>query len=218
MLLQHKSILVRFMPNKICVFDFDGVIGNSRDIIYAIHNDIHKKYGLPKITNRDEFLSVIDNGHLKEQLEEETIRKYHTECNEGYSNRLSNITLFPAIKTLLQRTTQDIIIISSNPDSFIKAILQKEGIEEAIVYGKEVAKTKRERLEMLLKDKGLSKDKIIYIGDTIDDYNFCAREGISMIGSNYGYSNLDDIKDNLISLVESENELVELIKPYMLVR
>lgn len=206
------------MQNKICVFDFDGVLGNSRDVGYAMHNNINEKYSLPKITNREEYLNVIDNGHLKEKIDSDSITNYYLECNDYYSKRLKNITLFPAIKELLKSSPKDIIIISSSPDSFIKEILKQEGIEDVTIYGKETAKSKKERFEMLLKDRDINKEDIIYIGDTIDDYKFCNQVGISMIGSNYGYSNLEEIKDYLLLLVHSSEELVEVVKQYMLVR
>lgn len=122
------------------------------------------------------------------------------------------------MKKLLQETPKDIIIISSSPDSFIREILESNEIKKSSIYGKELAKTKKERFEMLLSERKISKDDIIYIGDTVDDYLFCKQVGVSMIGLNYGYSNLTKIKDSLLDLKEHPVELVESIRQYMLFR
>ena len=151
-----------------------------------------------------------DNHHLKNYVEEDKIRDYYLECNSYYEERINEIEIFPELIDYLKNNK--VIIISSSPDRFIKDILKRSGIEDAIVYGKEVARTKQDRFEMAINDYHLDKDNIIYIGDTQDDYLFCRKVGIPMIGCNYGYSNLEEIKDNLHLLVTTREELLEVLK------
>lgn len=209
---------MKSIKDKKFVFDFDGVIGNSMNVGYAMHNFVREKYGLPIIEGPQDYLMVIDNNHLSNFMDFDRIRNYYLECNAYYEAHLSKIKLFPAMKELLKDSSYDIIIISSCPDSFIREILKSNGIDKITVYGKEVAKSKKERFAMLLEDKNISKEDIIYIGDTIDDFHFCEQVGIPMIGSNYGYSDLSGLKDLLLELMEQPEELVEYIKPKMLVR
>ena len=204
--------------NKIYVFDFDGVIANSIEVGYQVHNSISEKYDLPKIETQKDYLRIIDNGHLKDFLNYDIITEYYLESNLRYKSNLSKIKLFPAMKKILQDLDENIIIISSNPDSFIGNILENNEIDKVIIYGKEKAKSKKERFELLLKEQNIQKCDIIYIGDTIDDYHFCREVNIPMVGSNYGYSDLSEISDSLLDIKESPEELVELIKPYILVR
>lgn len=209
---------MKFIKNKICVFDFDGVIVNSRKVGYAIHNSIREKYGLPPIESQNDYLRIIDNGCIKKFLDPDRIKNYYLECNVCYKSYLNEIEMFYALKNLFQNTTEEIIIISSSPDCIIRKVLKNNEIERVSIYGKEKAKTKIERFALLLRDKNIKNDDIIYIGDTIDDYNFCKQVGVPMVGSNYGYSNLSKIKDLLSKLVEQPEELVESIKQYMLIR
>lgn len=209
---------MKYTKNKIYVFDFDGVIANSRELVYTIHNFIREKYGLPPIKSQTDYLRIIDNEHLKQFLDFNEIKNYYLECNKYYKSHLNKIEIFPAMKNLLQQTQKEIIVISSSPDCIVREVLKNNGIKKIIIYGKEKARTKKERFSMLLVDKNISKNDIIYIGDTIDDYHFCEQVGVPMIGSNYGYSDLSGIKKSLFELKEQPEELVELIKPYMLVR
>ena len=43
------------------IFDFDGVIGNSRKLTFHIHNKISDKYGLDKVYSSDDYLNIVDN-------------------------------------------------------------------------------------------------------------------------------------------------------------
>ena len=205
------------MTKKTCIFDFDGVLCNSREVGYEMHNRIAKKYGLPLINKQSDFLQVIDNGHLKDTLDADTISQYYIECNKYYESKLKDIHLFPFMEQLLKE--EDVIILSACPDFMIKTVLKQHGITTGVdIYGKEKARTKRDRFELVLKERSLKKDDIIYIGDTIDDYHFCQSVGIPMIGSNYGYSNLDEIRDSLQGIMTSDEELYQKIKTYRLVR
>ncbi len=198
------------MINKTYIFDFDGVLSNSIKVGYEMHNNISDKYNVPVIDNKNDYLKIVDNHHLKSYVEEDKIKEYYLECNSYYEERINEIEVFPELTDYLKKNR--VIIISSIPDRFIKEILKRSGIEEVIVYGKEVARTKQERLEMAMNDYNLDKDNINYIGDTQNDYLFCTKVGIPMIGCNYGYSNLEEIKDNLHLLVTTREELLEVLK------
>ena len=203
--------------NKICVFDFDGVIANSIEVGYAMHNNIKDKYNLPLVSSKNDYLEVIDNSHINNRLNDK-VSDYYKECNDYYRKRIKDIRLYPRIKELLLEKKKPLYIISSSPEEFLKEILEREDIKDAIIYGKGKIKTKRDRFEILLKEHKLSKEDILYVGDTIDDYNFCTSVGIPMLGSNYGYSNLESIKDKLYGLKSSEEKLIETIKPFMLIK
>ena len=70
----------------------------------------------------------------------------------------------------------------------------------------------------MLEKKELKREDLFYIGDTIDDYNFCQQVGLPMLGSNYGFSDLTEIEESLIGLASTPEELVEKVKEYSLVR
>ena len=43
------------------------------------------------------------------------------------------------------------------------------------------------------------------------DYIFCKKSGIRMIGSNYGYSNLKKIENELVMLFETDKDLYDYL-------
>ena len=52
------------------IFDFDGVIGNSRDLTFDIHNSIASKYGLDKVHSQDDYLNIVDNFNWKKIMKD----------------------------------------------------------------------------------------------------------------------------------------------------
>lgn len=197
------------------IFDFDGVICNSTNISYEIHNKLAKDYGLKSINNKKEYLKIIDNHNIERKIEGK-VKDYYSQCNEYYNNNLDNINLYPYIKKTINESKDEIVIITSTYEEFVHKILKQCGIEKKLyVIGKSTKGSKPERLELYLENNKVKKEDIIYIGDTINDYLFCEKCGIRMIGVNYGYSNLTGIKDRLLYLFNTDKELYEYIKRRM---
>ena len=199
------------MNKKIYIFDFDGVIADSSDLAYSIHNDIASKYGLKFIKNQNEYLDIIDNSNLKKVLSDEFINKYYDESNNYYKKRISSIKLYPHMHKLFENSMR-IVIITSTYEEFVYSILKNNGItSDVVVLGKSLESSKVKRFEIFMNENKCDKDNIIYIGDTISDYLFCEKCNIKMIGSNYGYSNLEKIKTKLLRLCNSDKELYDYI-------
>lgn len=194
------------------IFDFDGVIGNSRDLTFDIHNSIASKYGLDKVHSQDDYLNIVDNFNWKKIMKDEDIVKYYSECNKYYEKNLSKVKLYPYIKKLLQNSSKEIVIITSTFEKFVYDILKYNGIDKKInVIGKKTKPSKIERFELFLDNNKIKRENIIYIGDTMYDYIFCKKSGIRMIGSNYGYSNLKKIENELVMLFETDKDLYDYL-------
>ena len=94
------------------IFDFDGVIGNSRDLTFEIHNKISKKYGFDKVYSSNDYFNIIDNFNWKKIMNDEGIVKYYLECNKYYEKNLSRVKIYPYMKKLLQNSSKEIWISS----------------------------------------------------------------------------------------------------------
>lgn len=198
---------------KSFVFDFDGVICNSKKIAFDIHNQLSLKYHIPLIKNSNDYLNIIDDGVINQYLTLENKSNYYEDNNKLIYDISNKLKIYPYMKLLLKKNFENIFIVSSNTEEIINLILSNNDIKNNIVViGKESEKTKALRIELLLRQKKLQKDDIIYIGDTVDDLKFCQKTGIKMIGSNYGYSNLKSYKEELLELFYSDKELFEYIE------
>ena len=198
------------------IFDFDGVICDSKKVIYEIHNKLAKKYGLRNINNSYEYLKYIDNNNIERVIEEKEIKDYYIECNKYYNSKLDELKLFPYIKKIINESKDRIVIITSTYEDFVYKVLKNCGIKKDVyVLGKSVKPNKTDRLEIYLEKNNVKKDDIIYIGDTMNDYLFCEQCGIKMIGTNYGYSDLTQIEDKLLYLFNTDKDLYEYIKRRM---
>ena len=196
---------------KFFIFDFDGVMCDSTGCAYQAHNLIAKKYGLNMIFSSDDFLNIIDNHNLSKNILDEDIMNYYDEFNAIYEKKLSKIKIFKNAKKFLL-SKKNIVIITSNYEKIVRQILIDNEIDnDVIVIGKETGTNKSNRLNLYIKKNNLKRDEIVYIGDTYDDYLFCTKEKIKMIGVNFGYSNLEKIKNKLMKLFFTDESLYEYI-------
>ena len=195
------------------IFDFDGVIADSRDLAYDIHNRIADKYGLSKINSPDDYLNVIDDYNWNKLVDQATIENYYNICNKEYAKRMDSISLYPFMEKLLKDHDINVAIITSTYSDFVRKILHNNGIDKDIeILGKETRPSKKERFELYIKNNQINKNNVVYIGDTIHDYLFCESVGIRMIGCNYGYSNLKSIESKLMKLVNSDQDLYDYLR------
>ena len=163
-------------------------------------------------SNNDSIKSfIIDNHNLSKNIINVDVNSYYDDFNIIYKKYLNKIKLFKYMKELLL-TNKKIVIITSNYEKFVRQILINNEINNSIVViGKEMNITKSNRLNLYIKINNINRDDIIYIGDTYDDYLFCKKEKIKMIGVNYGYSNLEKVKNELINLFYNDYDLCKYI-------
>ena len=67
---------------KYLIWDFDGVICNSKKIAFENHNKICHKYNLPSIKKDSDYLKVISDEKLKKYISSDEISLYYRDHRE----------------------------------------------------------------------------------------------------------------------------------------
>ena len=68
-------------------------------------------------------------------------------------------------------------------------------------------------MQNICKNLNISNNEIIYIGDTINDIEFCEKLKIPIIAVGYGYCHPSVLnKRNVLKVCKSEDELINYIK------
>ena len=198
--------------NKYIIFDFDGVLCDSTSLAYELHNLISDKYNLPKIYSGVDYLNIIDNSAIDKHLSLDDKKKYYKEHRDLIYKNKSKLELFKQIIKLFSLNNDNFIIVSSTYEKTINEILIKNNIKLLYVYGRETEGRKIDKVNKVLDILNINKDDIIYIGDTLDDLKFCEKAEIDMFGSNYGYSNFDNVKSKCLKKVfKSPDEMVDYV-------
>jgi len=175
------------------IFDFDGVIIESFDIKTQAFRELFKTYrqvneiveyhkqngGVSRYKKFRHIYSEI----LKQPLEEKTLK----ELGEKFSNlvveEVKKCPYVPGALEFIQEKSKKLklFIASGTPEDELRAIVNARDISEYFegIYGSPA--TKSEIMLGILGRENINKKEVIFIGDTITDYNEALKTEVPFI-------------------------------------
>lgn len=206
---------------KYLVWDFDGVICDSREEAFKCHNIIAKKYNnLPKIYTPDDYVSVFSEEFdvsLEKYLKKEKISKYFYLHRTLLSRYKKQFKLFSDVLYFINEFNCKSIILTSTSERLVKEILSRNNVDYKSLFnfilGRETPGKKHEKLCNLYIKFSLSPKEIIYIGDTLNDVYCCNIANVPIICVGYGYSPASAFYEKkILYFAETSRQLVDFLK------
>jgi HAD superfamily hydrolase (TIGR01549 family) len=206
------------MKLKLIVFDLDGVLINSLPNMIYSWNKVRRKF---KIDNQFtefykfiglEFYEILENLKIKKKDFLKIKKAYSKFSNEG-SNR---IKLYKNVKKTLLKLNKitPLAILTSKDKARTKKILKK--LLSEINFQSVQSPTKKFRskpssdlLLKLIAENNVNLDQVLFIGDSVYDYQMAKRSHVKFIYAKYGYSNLNNNKMNTINSI---NQIFKFVK------
>ena len=206
------------MKLKLIVFDLDGVLINSLPNMIYSWNKVRRKF---KIDNQFtefykfiglEFYEILENLKIKKKDFLKIKKAYSKFSNEG-SNR---IQLYKNVKKTLLKLNKitPLAILTSKDKARTKKILKK--LLSEINFQSVQSPTKKFRskpssdlLLKLIAENNVNLDQVLFIGDSVYDYQMAKRSHVKFIYAKYGYSNLNNNKMNTINSI---NQIFKFVK------
>jgi len=200
------------------VFDFDGTIVDSMQMVFSALNDALKKRNLPTIEiellGRMAGLPVIDiissKAHITEaaakEVEKDVFKTYTSFCR-------TSCQLLPHVESTLKTLKSKKIklgLFTTTPTKPLMAVEKKFSLKDYfdIMIAKEDAENKPspEGLNKIVKEFGIRKDECLYVGDSPIDILTGKAAGIKAIAVTTGIATLQQLKetnpDGIISDLE----------------
>lgn len=112
---------------KLLVFDYDGVIADSLDILWEFFNKVNKKYELFDFKNKNELTKLWDQNMFEAVtnlgVSKEDFIEFYNEWIDLIMTNNERIKPFNGLKPVLEKLSKNnyLIIISSNNDKIINA-------------------------------------------------------------------------------------------------
>lgn len=180
---------------KTIIFDFDGVIADSNHIKtdafvklfedYPQHiRELIRKFHLQNggMSRFDKFRYIYAN-FLKEELSEEKFNKLCDDFNKLVINGVINTPLLDGVEDFLKRNKviYDMYIVSGTPHDEIKEIVKKRKLDKYFLKVLGSPRAKKELIEEVLRSKNYQREEVIFIGDSINDYEGAMAAGVEFV-------------------------------------
>ncbi len=207
---------------KIVIFDFDGTLADTFDLIFSITNRLSVEFGY-KQTKKEEIpeieklsaLELINQSGISLFKVPFLLRKIRTE----FQKEINNVRLFGGIKeALLELKYQGykIGIITSNTQENVEFVLQKYDlfIFDFIASGITLF-GKHRVIKKYLKLENIQTEEMVYIGDETRDIHAAKKAQIKVIGVTWGFNSIEALSEyQPDALVEQPQELIEVINKF----
>jgi phosphoglycolate phosphatase len=222
--LEFLSTLVILWHNngmiKVVLFDFDGTLAVSMEMVYDIYGEVAEKYNLVKIDGSQvealkkysarEFIKLL-------KIKPADFPKIHREVMDEFSKRMEKIKLPAGVEAVLKKIKEKGMtmgIVTSNKVSNVNRFLKAKGVlnyfdivdDEKNLWGKGA------KIKKLIKEKGWKSEEVIYVGDESRDVEAAKVAKIKVIGVSWGY----EAKENLVKagaewVIDKPEEILRIL-------
>lgn len=202
------------------VFDFDGTLVDSLNVLIEVYNQLAGKYKANKMKQED--MSYIKGLSVAERCKFLNFKLYKfpflaLDIYKLYKHSLGELRLFDGIKELLEELNVrgfQLAIISTNSELNIREFLklnQIDIINEIICSNNIFGKDKD--INKFLKKHKLKNSEVIYVGDEVRDIIASQRNGVKVIWVDWGYDQIDNAKkEHPDYIVKKPHEILRCVQ------
>lgn len=196
------------MFKKLVIFDFDGVLVNTTDLVLGIMRSTN-----PHLS--DEYLKNISSGNFYDGLNHALAHDGYVmrdDWEELYEKGLKNLTTHDVIHKLIVDLSKDfrLAIVSSSHSRHIIESLEEENIREHFpeILGSDTHARKTIKINQLLTQYGLHPSEVIFVTDTLGDMREGNECGVRSIGVTWGLHSREEFeKAQPFAVVDTVPEL-----------
>ena len=207
------------MQKPVVIFDFDGTIANTLDSIIDIMNDLSNEFGFRKIEEEDveylrgkrprEILKHLGISLFKLPF---VIRKVRREINSQIAHLSPSVDLLPVLKLLKENDCQ-IGVVTTNIEENVRAFLHANNLDQLdFFYTAKKIFGKDKTISKIIKEMGLDKSNVFFVGDEVRDIEAGKKARIKTIAVSWGYNTKEALaRENPDYLIDSPDELEKII-------
>lgn len=200
------------------LLDFDGTLFDTLESLYDPYfrafSSLNIKVDRKDISNAIHFALVqtFDQYKITEQSDKEKFfRVFHETFNS--EENIKKIKIFADVSSFLEKAKKEgkeLGIVSGNSEAHIRLVLKEFALEKYFAFVVGGSADKRPKpypdpiLEALSKLPKISKEEVVYIGDSLQDPECAIASGIDgvLLDRNSEYNDYKGLKiENLLSLL-----------------
>ena len=203
------------------IFDFDGTIANTLELVVKIYNRIAPEYGCRTVG--DDIRETLRHGRPQDLMKTfgvtiarlpRFVLRMRKEIGRCMSE-VAPVTGMPEAVRELAAEPFDLGILSSNGVENVEAFLTANGLDRYFgfirsgihLFGKDVV------LRKLMRARHIAPDRAMYIGDETRDIEAAKKTGIPVVAVSWGYQAGDVLlAASPDALADHPGELVKCIR------
>ena len=204
---------------KKLIFDFDGTIADTLDLLVDIYNKIHHHYGcLP--------VDIRDKEDLKKLKAQKILKKYKISflkipfllfrVRRELKKRISEVKIFEDIELALKELKNkgfDLSILTSNSKENVEIFLRNNDLLDIFkfIYSSSNVFSKNKSIKKFLKKYSINKEDCIYVGDETRDIEAMKKIDLPIIAVSWGFNSKYALaKLDPYKVIENPKELLDL--------
>jgi phosphoglycolate phosphatase len=199
---------------KSILFDFDGVIADTFDFCYVLHQQYY-----PGVSVDDYRKKMEGNIYeaLKPTAEFETVAKLDESFFAQYGPELMKRAVIESMGDVIINLAAEynLFIVSSSATDIVKNFLTKEKLSSYFkeVLGYEIEHRKVKKIKMIQDKYHIESSDALFITDTLGDIREAEKCGIKSIAVSWGYHPTETLEiGNPVAIADTPEELVAAIR------
>ncbi|HTN67825.1 MAG TPA: HAD-IA family hydrolase [Dysgonamonadaceae bacterium] len=198
--------------NKQIIFDFDGTLVDTFDVIKKIAINEYGEYDIDfELFKQEGARSLLKKANIPRRKLPGMILNVTSKLKKS-----ENIKLFPGVVDMLYslKSNYKIGIVSSNSKDIIIDTLKKQNIENLFkfVYSESSLFGKHLVLKRMCNKHNINPLDAIYVGDEDRDIIAAKKAGIKMIAVTWGFNSREKLsRENPDYLVDSPMQILEVL-------
>ena len=185
------------------IFDFDGTLANSVDLIFDLYNSHADEFGYLPV-KRAEFSSLRRMGYTKamrlKKIKARKIPKIAMVLSKEMQRKMDVVQPYEGIVEVLEKLQMQgysIGVLTSNQASLVQEFFKKHNFPEFdFVVSEKTIFGKNKALKKIFKSYSLKKDEVIYVGDEPRDVVASHKAGVKVIGVLWGLGGSEGFETN----------------------
>lgn len=202
------------------IFDFDGTLANSVDLLLKLYNENSGRFGYMTI-KPEEFTKLRRLGYKRAMREKHVkmrmLPNMFMVLSREMRLRMNEVKPYGGIVSMLEQLKKDgysIGVLTSNQAGLVAEFFSVHEfpefdfiVSERTLFGKDRA------IKRILRRFGLKREQVIYIGDEPRDVTASRKARISVIGVSWGLAGREGFeKDVPDELVDTPGELLATVR------
>lgn len=205
------------MAFRTLIFDFDGVIADTRDLIIKIGNIYAAETGRDPLSGED-IDTYYEQGAralmVKRGFSLLNVARLLKRGSELFSEQSNSVKLVPGVGEAIKSAVGSgarVIVVTSNTEESVKRIMGDFNRELSGIFTEKDIFGKAAKLKKAIRSFGIDPADAFYIGDEPRDMLAAIKAGVHPIGAAWGFgSKRSLISAGAVKVLARPEELAEL--------